>query len=678
MSQDQQTYHRGAQSALIGLWVQVVLAAIMGALGLYAKSGAIGAAAWYFAGGLPVWGVLWVIYHQHRLERAEALEHEQLARTDAQADALFGQDASDLRPARGRLEWLYRWGLGTVSLVNGAYLLVAGGLLWASCQASTAHRHGAGQTVAQGVNTAALTAVIAAVAFVAFVVARYESGMTKNGHYRLLRGGAGYLMGNCLSAVLLLVGALFAHYQNDGVMGRLGFVISGVMMLVGSEVLLSWVLGSYRPRRAGQEFRPAFDSRVVGWMTSPGSIAEALSEAVNYQFGFEVSRSWFYQLLGRAVAPLVIFGLLTLALLSGLVIVAPYQEAIVTRFGRIGNGPPLGPGLHFKWPWPIARVQKFDVGRVHQVLVGSVSESLDPAKAILWVNRHADEEEYLLTARMPLVQRQNKSNPKAIGHGVVGMSLVGAQIAIQYRISDLRQYVTAAVDSAAMLAAMAQQRTNAYFLTQDIDTLLGAGRVEAGRALRGQIQTDVDAMGLGVNVLFAGLISVHPPSEQGVAAAFLEQIGALQERQSLIEQAQKTAIQALASVAGSPDRALQIDSAIMGLENALDSVEQEVTLEQLLAGARGQAAKIIYQARAERWRRAVVERAAAQRFAAELEAYRNAPNYFRAKRYLDALARGLAGARKFVLATGHTQLPVFRIDLKDAGSTIDTILRHDE
>ena len=35
------------------------------------------------------------------------------------------------------------------------------------------------------------------------------------------------------------------------------------------------------------------------------------------------------------------------------------QVAVVTTFGRI-TGPPLEPGLHLRWPWPIQQVYKFD------------------------------------------------------------------------------------------------------------------------------------------------------------------------------------------------------------------------------------------------------------------------------------------------------------------------------
>lgn len=672
MVQDELTYRRAASAAMIGLLVQSLLALVTAVLGLYAQSPAVQAAAGFFFAGLPIWAVLWALYHQHRLECQEALDAERLGAADTQAGALFDEHADDLRLARRRLGYLYRWGLHGASLIQGSYLLIVGGMMLdRGYQAAIAHRLGYG-AMGDGASTLVLMSVTAVVGFVAFVVARYESGMTKNTAWQLLRGGAGYLMGSCFTAILLFVGALFAHYQNPLLLGALRLVIPCLMMVIGAEVIISLALGAYRPRRFGEVVRPAFDSRLLGWMTSPGSIAQAVSEAINYQFGLEVSSNWFYKLLNRAVLPLLLFGAATLILISGVVIVSPHQQAIVTRLGRIHDAP-LEPGLHLKLPWPIDRVQKYEVGRVHQVLIGSVSEPIKRGQAVLWDSQHADQEDYLITASAPIPAASNLREGNSESSGL-GLALVGAQIAVQYRIADLMQYVTAAADGPAMLTAISRRRTNAYFVTQTIDALIGSGRVAAGRQIRRQIQIDADAMRLGLEVLFVGLISVHPPSEQGVATAFLQQIGAMQMRQSMIEQAQQEANQTLASVAGSPVQALQIDRAIVDLQQSSHTGDQQIKVEKLLTAVRGQAARIIYEARAGRWQRSVAERAAAERFSAQVLAYRNAPDYYRARRYLDALASGLVNARKYVLTAGIGPLPIFRIDLKDDRSTIDSIL----
>jgi len=560
-----------------------------------------------------------------------------------------------------------------VSLVEAVYLVAAGVFLFSRGYGDFQAGRLIGQAIGPGVNPSMLVGVMAVAAFVSFVVARYESGMTGVAAWRLLRGGAGYLMGNCLVAALLAAGSAFAYYGNQAVIGVLGLVIPGLLVLIGAEMLLLTVLGGYRPRRAGEWSRPAYESRVLGLLTSPGSIAKAISEAINYQFGIEVSRSWFYQLLSRAVTPLTAVGLLTLLLLSGVVIVAPHEQAVLTRFGRV-EGQPLGPGLHFKLPWPVQTTRKYPVGRVYQVLVGSAPHAVDPLRPVLWVQQHAESEQYMVTAPTPLTQHDRGHAGDDLGASATGVSLIGAEVVVQYRVHDLQRHVAAVEDGRAVITAIAERCMNAYFVSKDIDSLLGPGRSVVGEELRAQIQDEFDKVGLGVGVVFVGLNSVHPPADQGVAGAFLEQIGAMQERQNLIEQADREATELLSSVAGSRDEALAIDQAIVEVQQAGSTPQREAKIEELLTGARGQAAQAIFEARADRWERSVQERAAAERFDAELLAYRHAPHYYRARRYMDSLTRGLAGRRKYVLIGSGTRLPIFRIDLKDTGSAIDSIL----
>ena len=105
-----------------------------------------------------------------------------------------------------------------------------------------------------------------------------------------------------------------------------------------------------------------------------------------------------------------------------------------------------------------------------------------------------------------------------------------------------------------------------YFAQKDIDTVLAVGRFEAGQKLRDSIQQDVDLHKLGLEIVFVGVAGIHPPQKEKVANAFHEQIGALQERQTLYEEAERERIEKLATVAGSYEQALAIFQKIKHLE----------------------------------------------------------------------------------------------------------------
>lgn len=699
----------------MGLSVQIALAIYCAAIGLWAQSPAIHAATWHLFGGLPIWFILLAIYHQHRLERLETLETEQLTKTDAQAAALFDERGEDLQVARSRLETLYRLGLPIVSLIVAIYLVLVGAvMLYANHKA-----YASGDLIktAIGGTGSALTNeglfqlfwLTVALAFVSFIVARYESGMTLISEWQLLRGGASYLMGTTLVSVLLVVGS-FISWVREGDQTPfvvLALLIPAAMILVGSEMLLTAVLSAYRPRRPGEVPRPAFDSRTLGLLTKPESIAKAIGDTINYQFGFEVSRSWFYQLLSRSIAPLLAFGGLVLLALSCIFTVEPHQQALVLRFGKI-VGEPLEAGLHFKLPWPVSTFETFPVKRIYQVSVGSVRGDVDPNAAILWTNTHGSgKEEYLITAPSQTAQIETGflKNLNPTRSNTPGMALIGATVTVQYRIKNLLAYSKAVAEPTKLLSALAEREVAAYFVTQTVDQLVGPERIASSEVLKERLQKAVDTamadssgkpQSLGLEIIFVGFSSVHPPSDAEVAASFHEQIGAQQEKQATIEKAHQDATEMLANVAGSREDAEAIDQAITALDairievealrnsgdaakieaKAKEAIAKELIIEDLLTRSNGKAAQLISSARAYRWQRSVTEQAKASRFIAELSAYGKAPELYRTRRYLETLAEGLDKSRKFVIGSQSTEAPIFRLDLKDNTSSMDAIFKN--
>jgi regulator of protease activity HflC (stomatin/prohibitin superfamily) len=492
------------------------------------------------------------------------------------------------------------------------------------------------------------------------------------------------------------------------VLAYLTYVIPAIMLLQGVEVLLTFLLNAYRPRRPGEIPRPAFDSRVLGLLTSPKSLAKALSDAINYQFGFEVSRSWFYQLLGKAITPLVLFALIVLFLISSIVMVQPHQKAIALRMGSIvrdGAGEPLilEPGPHLVLPWPFGSAEVYDVGRVLQVSVGSAQQGIDPKAAILWTTPHAAggpgaKEEYMVTA--PTALPDDRAGIEAEDTGrTPGSALIGLQLVVQYRIRQDKpgfiEYVRQSENPGRVLSRLAERSLSHYLVTQDTDTLLGQGRIAAGEILKKEIQTAADQHKLGLEVVYVAMAGVHPPSDSDVAKAFHQQIAVTQEVQGLIEDARREEIQTLTTVAGSPAQAQAISSAISRLTAARDQLSAlerdpsaatpaqleerrqglrklEAEVEDQLARASGRAATVIFEARSARWKRTLTDQARAQSFLAELAAYQNAPSYYRAKRYLDVLAEGLGGnTRKIVIATEQAEKPLYVVDLTDPGTALD-------
>jgi len=681
VTDDQLAYRRGTTAAITGLVIQLVLTVGTALVGLWTQSPAVQAAAWHMLGGLPIWVVLALVYSQYEAERRETLASERVASQDPAASVLFGDLSDELQRSRQRLSNLLVYGLPAVSFAVAGYLIVAGAsLLWRFARLAASDDPRAVTTVATTASPVGLLFISAAIAFVAFISARWISGYTRVRAWQLLRGGATYLMSCFVMAALVLVGAVVAALLDDTTFFRLVAVaVPAAMMLIGGEILLTSLLEAYRPKRPGEIPRPAFDSRMLGLLTAAEPLGKVVGELINYQFGVEVSRSWLYRLLGRAVTPLTMLGGMVLLALSTLVVVGPDEQGIVTRCGAI-TGAARGPGIHFKLPWPVETAATYPVGKVLQITVSS-----DPAgrgandAAILWTT--ADDRLAMIGMEFYPTALDTRTDGPSGG----SLALVSADVVVQYRVRDLIAFLGGAIAPREALTVIAQQEVTRYFASRDLDVALGRGRTEGGEVLEQMIQERADAIGLGLEVVGVSVTSIKPPGGR-VARAFHRQIGSQQERETLIQAGWKEAVTTLATVAGSVALSNRINTAILELD-ALRAVDgaadeeirqrilvKEHDIEGLLGEARGEAAELIHAARGYRWTKAVGERSARERFAGELLAFEKSPDYYRVRKFLEVLADGLAERRKFIIAGDQGDLPILQMDFSDPTSALDTLL----
>lgn len=671
MSQDQLTYTRATTASLIGLSMQCLLVLLLVILGLYAESKAVLAAAFYSIPGLAIWVLLWLIYKQHQLERAEALEANKLAESDARSAAIFDEAGTLLAQAKTRLDNLYKWGIRAVSAFSAVYLIGVGILLLYLNRTALLNGTLAETPISETVNTSLFALLLLVSWMGGFLVARYVAGMTQVDEWQALRGGASTLIGNVFLGVLPILAAIVPLFFGNGLgFVYLALIIPAVMVLLGIEVVLGMVLGFYRPRNGDEFVRPAFDSRLLGWLTRPESIGKIFSETINYQFGFEVSKSWFMRLLGKALLPLAGVCAAIVIGMTCIVIVQPHQQAVVTingAFIRIAK-----PGISFKAPWPFGSAKNYDVDRVHSLRLGSrIHAGFGEMKdvPILWTNQHVEEgatEELLITAPPP------GAGATGTKDAVLG-EMIGADIDIKYRIDHLKAYagITSTAkgtsDPETLLQTIAQHEITRYFATNDTDELLASGRASAGKDLQQAIQEELDQYEVGLKVVFVSVSGVHPPQE--VAGDYHARINALQESQTAEAKAMQEADVILATVAGDRERAARLSELVEQYTELSATIKktgadaegyvslkaeaerQRVAIELLMIESGGEVGQRMAQARASRWSQALGAEARDKRLTAELKAYENAPRYYPVSRYLDALVAGLADRPKTVVGS---------------------------
>ncbi len=658
MTADHLSYKRATTVSLVGLAIQVVFALVFL---VYSRLGADSAAltgALAMLLGLPIWVALAVVFHQHRLERLEAMEQEAYRASAAAQASVFqesGATLADEQPHARRLAALHKWFLPVVSL------LVAGGYVGLGVVRFSQSRGLLGDEAAftPPSQTGWAISIGVGIAILGFIFARFVAGMAKQKVWDLLHAGSGAAVAcSLIGAAQVLAHFFYVAVKNPVLLKWVGPGLAAGMIALGGEMLLNLVLNLYRPRKAGEFPRPAFDSRVLAFVAAPDRLAQSISDAINYQFGFNVSATWFYRLLARSVASLLVLGVLTVWLLSVFTVVQPYERGLLLRNGRFVKE--VGPGLLIDWPWPWARVERFPASAVNELEVGTPRPSRDGP--ILWTNQHTAEEKFLLVRASVGADQAGAVG----GGGSDDLSLLAVEIPIHYVVADLRKYKQLGQDGPGgrvdairqqILTATASGMVIRYMATLDESQVLGEERRQVAARIARLVQETFDStLDAGVRVIFAGVAGVHP--EQTVAPDFEGVVSADIKRLAAVETAQADAVRSLAEVVGDVDRARLINAELDELD-ALRTrraepsavLAQEQKVNDLVVGAGGEAAVLIASARADRWQRYLGARSRAESSVGMIALYRAAPRPFRVARFLDAVREAASNARVWIVPT---------------------------
>ncbi len=665
---------RGQSASAAGLAIQLIGLGTLLALGLWSGSQSVVAGGLYMIGGTVVWLVLLLVFVQRK--RADLKDHEieELKRARQADPSLAIFELEEGSAERRRLEWMYRWLFLIATVLLAAYHLAVPLLFNWGWALGTPLDDPVWSTVSA---PGPVMAITAGVGFVCFLFSRYASGMAHEGEWRLLRAGASYLAGNALACLAIVVAIGLQSYDISYGEPIVAHGIRILMVVIGVEFVIALVLNYYRPRIRGELPRPAFDSRLLETISEPGGVARSIADAINYQFGFEVTKTWFGQLIKRAFFPLVVLGLLVLLLLSSVVIVDSNEQAYVEHYGRVQQavGQPLGPGLHIKWPWPIDRVYRAPVRKLQSAIVGDVpSESpYDDAgklKPVLWGTRHGFTSEMMtIVASPPQTEYDREAGKGSESGGGAGaaVSLLNISVPMEFRIKDLHQYLYGYEDAKKVLEMIAFRAFSDYAASVDIDTLMGPGRAEFARKFRDQVQQEIDSLhpSLGIEITYLALQDAHPTEREQVAETFQSVVAAEIGKDEAIATARGEARELLTLAAGDVGRAEALAAADVERErldfdagaSASDRDAANRVVVDLLLGnwakgiprMSGEAARSIANAQAE-WTRSIsTAESKARLFEAEVVAYEASPDLYMIRKYLDMLRQSLATVRKFVV-----------------------------
>jgi membrane protease subunit HflK len=662
-------------------WASLVLSLVFFGvtffLGRWSGFSAVSAAAWQLLAAALIWLVLAIQFHQRTLAEQERLDMGQLAREKGTSTIFEGKAdrAAILAVAQRRLDVLERWFLPVFAAMIAAYEIAIGLYLLKAISAPT-------DATPQQPLVAAV--ILTSVAFVSFLLSRYATGMSVEPRWKPLRAGGSFLLGVAVICFVIALTLAAVHFQFPTPVRVVAYVIPILLIVLGTETALNVVLDIYRPRLKGQYSRAAFDSRLLGIINEPGGVFRSLAAAIDYQFGFQVSQTWFYKLLERAIVPLVLFSAVTLYLASCILVVAPDEEAVIERFGNpldnAGQPRIAGPGIRLKLPWPIDISYKYPTKRIMELYIGYVPNTSEktgqiiPETSLLWGQTHYKEEYNVLVA--------SEYTGESSEEGAAPVSLLKANIPVQYRIRNVYAYIYQHSEPDKLLEAICYRELTRFAASASIEAedvataggrmeanLLGAGRTRAKEVLARRIQEAADAEGLGVELVFLGVQGIHPPPE--VAPDYQAVAAAVQKKQALVLNAEAERNKTLTTLIGSPDTADQVwrlaaDYQKAREENKIQDANQlGERLDKAFANSRGDIFQILREAQSYAFEKATLAKAAAERFAGQLKAYRAAPGIYLREQRLSVLEEALQDIRKYVVVADANNSEVVIVDLQE-------------
>lgn len=203
-------------------------------------------------------------------------------------------------------------------------------------------------------------------------------------------------------------------------------------------------------------------------------------------------------------------GLITLVVIivwlaSGFFIVAPSEQAVVKRFGKIIKVVGAGPNYHL--PYPIDSVDKAEVTNVHRLEIG-FRTTRSGVKSL-------PQESLMLTG---------------------DENIVSIDLSVQYKIADITEYLYNVHDVEGTILDVAESAIREVAGREKIDDILTIGKNRIQIETQKEIQNILNKYGAGIRITAVQLQDVEPPQE--VVNAFKDVASAREDKNRYINEAE--------------------------------------------------------------------------------------------------------------------------------------------
>ncbi|MGA1868319.1 MAG: FtsH protease activity modulator HflK [bacterium] len=179
--------------------------------------------------------------------------------------------------------------------------------------------------------------------------------------------------------------------------------------------------------------------------------------------------------------------LVLIDIMSGIYLISPNELGVIQRLGKIQDTY-TGPGIHYCFPWPIDKIYKVPVKKVHRIIFDDFSKNSYSAKSFRDI---IGLESYCLTG----------------DNNIVNLSCV-----LQYTIGDPKDYLVTAYDNEQILVKLLSSTIIHTLASMQVDEILTFGKRTIETSIKQNLQNRLDFMKVGLTITFVELREVSPPS----------------------------------------------------------------------------------------------------------------------------------------------------------------------
>ena len=565
-------------------------------------------------------------------ERVEALEMQELDRTRGN-ESLFAGAAEDAYPARNARRQFEKW------LVPGFSLLVllgqVLGLWWIYGEL--------GEWTAPAPAGALMSIMFSGLfMIVLFMMGKYSAGLARMDGQELLRPVANYMLLGSVVSTAVVIAQAASYFGTPAWDKGITWAVLTVLAVSALENLGTLVLEIYRPRIDDKKARLLYDSRLIGLLGQPGGLISTAAHTLDYQFGFKVSETWFYKYLEQKLALIIAIQVVVLFLSSSFVMIQSNEEAFLERFGE--RRAHLKPGFSFKLPWPIDKVYRYKTSEIQRFVLGVMDQNEEAkpntgapedVEVLLWTTQHNHGSSKDPEQNYNMIVASSDVLLDAAASETVPLNLLTVSIPVQYRISNLTNWVYKTDNAGSLLQKLSMREVTRYLIGVDINELMGPGRTKAQEDLKKAIQQQADISELGAEIVFVGLQDIHPPVGKNEQS---------KETGGVAESYEKVNVARLHSET-----------------NRLGALQYKAGKVPM---ARGLAAELVANTRIESTNKVTLAKAEAERFNHQISAFNAAPSVYTTRSKLETFVEATRGTRKYILSDPDNN-DIINLELQD-------------